>query len=252
MTRRNRNKIRALNRAIALLPAVFVLAALLLAGTFAGLSAKYVHQEKQENKFAAHTFYFTSDLLTEAGADYNLDAGTTDLTIELRNYQDELRAADAEISYEYTVTRTDGSFASGSGTIDSDRHTAKIELSGLTPGKYTVTAKATAPFTKTLKGTFAIPEEDVNLFYKVTDSADTPYALLTVYTKDYEGDATIAWPSGLIPDNAQEAQESLKTGSSASSMSITVEKFSSYTYRFFKSDTSAKYDESSITATKAN
>lgn len=221
-----------------------------------GLSAKYVYQQSQLNKVTAGEFYFTSDLLSTGGKEYTLSADTTSINITLRNYEDELRWADSDISYTYTVKKGDTDVKSGRGTL-SHKSTEKSEdtipLSDLTAGTYTVTAQAYSPFKETLKGTFVIPAEDKNISYSVSDSSGSAYALLTISTKGYSGKASISWPEDLIPDSTQEALKNVKSYDNntytAGNVSVKLEKFSSYTYRFFKSDISHTYTKDNITVT---
>lgn len=229
-----------------------------------GISAKYVFQKSENKETASSQFYFTSDLLSEAGKTYTLNANTTELTIELYNKADDLRWADNNIAYSYTVSYTEdtsgnadagqtggtSAWSNGNGTLlhnASTSTTGTIQLTGLQSGTYTVTATATSPFTKTLTGKFVIPAQDTGVEYKVDDTNPSPYAVLTVWTKDYSGEVTVSWPERVFPDQTQEAFESrtdlTSDGETYSAGYVTVkmEKNSSYTWRFFKKDISEDY-----------
>lgn len=223
---------------------------LILAGIFGGLYAKYVAQESKKSKPIAENFYFTSDLLTEEGKNYTLSSGTNKITFQLRNFEDELRSSDSNIEYKYTVTKGDQKVESGTGTITgngSSGGSSTIIIDKLNAGEYTVTATAASPFTKTLKATFSIPEESTEIEYTIDDKAGSPYVMLHVSTKAYEGKAKISWPDGLIPDTTQTAFKNTKTENndkySSSNITESVTKYSSYTYRFFKKDTAQDYSK---------
>lgn len=245
-----------LRRATAIAAAVLALA---LACVGAAAYAKYAHQATDDRSVAAHSFYFSSDFLTEDGAAYTLGADTTCLAIELRNYDDASRWSDDDVGYSYEVTRqgdgegTDAgdSVASGSGTIirsDNAASTSTIAVTNLTAGTYAVTATSTSPFAKTLAATFTIPEELEGVLYKVSDSAGSPTAQLTVSTRAYNGGITVSWPEGVFPDTTQAVFSGVSTydedaeSYAAGSQNIgSLGKFGSATYRFFKVDPQKDY-----------
>ena len=71
-------------------------------------------------------------------------------------------------------------------------------------------------------------------------------------TQDYEGNFTVSWPADVIPDQTQAEFTNVNTGnSSAGSVPVTAKKFSTYTFRFFKTDPSKSYTTDQITAVKA-
>ena len=227
-----------------------LLAAAAVAVSAGGLTARYVHQRSAMNAIAANEFYFTSDLLTESGETYKLAQGTTELELEVRNYADDLRWSGTDIEYTYTVTKDGDSSAAvtGSGKIvkqTTSKSSSKIEISGLSEGTYTIVAESTAPFVKSLQGKFEIPKEDSGIEWKVEDSESSPYALLTVKTKEYTGDIKIEWPDNVIPDTTKDAFSEVVTWNESTykgdTLTLHVEKISSYTFRFFKQDVNADY-----------
>ena len=75
-------------------------------------------------------------------------------------------------------------------------------------------------------------------------------------TQDYEGNVKVSWPAGVVPDQTQAEFDRVSTGDSsgnysAGTVTIAAKKFSTYTFRFFKTDPSQKFDTSQITAAKA-
>lgn len=235
---------------------IFVLIAAL-----AVVFAKYVFLQSDTKETGSREMYFTSDFLSKDGSSYTLTPGTDSVTIELRNYVDSLRWSEKDIQYSYTVTKQDSgeTVKNGSGTISRSADqgsSSSVTITGLGTGSYEVIATATAPFTETLKGTFTIPSESAGIDYSVSDSGGSPYALLTVSTENYTGNVTLSWPAGVIPDSTQEAFAEVTTrqssGYAAGTVTVAVQPYSSYTYRFFKEDVTKDYSSSqAINAVKA-
>lgn len=240
----NKEKQRKKSRKGGVLPA-FLLAFLLVFAILGVTLAKYVQRTERVDAVTGSEFYFTSPQLTEEGATYTLSADTTQLSITLCNYADELRISDVDIAYSVEVDN--GAIISpDSGTIQTGDKTATVTLSNLQPGQtYTVTATATSPFSAKLTGNFTVASENSALHYSVADKADSPYALLTVWTDNYAGNVTVSWQAGLIPDSTDAKFDGVSTYSggtySAGSVKTVVDAYSSYTYRFFKSDTTKNY-----------
>ena len=249
------------NRVIAVV--LLVAAALVAVGGISSYAAKYAHQATDGRDLSSPAFYFTSDVLTEDGtAAYDLPVGTTSISFGLRNYADELRCSDTNIDYGYTVTAADGTVVkSESKILSNDENTphsstATITVGGLSAGTYTVTATSTKPFSQTLSAKFTIAAADTDLNISLADAANSATATLTVSTQDYEGNFTVSWPADVIPDQTQTEFTKVNTGNSsgsysAGSVSVTAKKFSTYTFRFFKTDPSKSYTTDQITAVKA-
>ena len=236
--------------------ALLVAAALVAAGGISSYAAKYVHQETKDAQTTSQAFYFTSDLLTSDGKkSYELPVGTTSITFELRNYADELRStSESAIAYTYDVSKGGASVKNGLGSIvaGSQQKTA-VTVSDLSAGTYTVTATSASPYAETLSATFTIAEADASVTPTVADSAGSAYATLTVSTRDYEGSVTVSWPAGeVIPDTTQPMLANAKT--SDSSLTFQADSFSSYTFRFFKTNISKDYSggDGPITAVASN
>lgn len=252
--RHQKNKIKTTQ------PFLFLLLGfLILAGIFGGLYAKYIDQQSEKTKPIAENFYFTSDLLTEEGKNYTLSAGTKQITFELRNFEDDLRSSDSNIEYQYIVTKNGQTIKNQTGTITSNQNTGSkntVTIDNLYAGEYKVTATATSPFKKILKATFSIPEESTDIAYTISDQEGSPYVILHVSTKAYKGNVKILWPEGLIPDTTNKAFEDTKIENNdsyrSSNITAQVTKYSSYTYRFFKKDTTKNYStEAGLKAEKS-
>lgn len=250
------------NRVIAVV--LLVAAALVAVGGISSYAAKYAHQATEEkNSMPSPAFYFTSDVLgNDNTTEYQLPVGTDSITLELRNYVDDLRWCDTDIDYEYKVTGPGGTeIETGKGVITRNATkgaAAPITVSDLTtPGTYSVTAWSTKPFSQTLYARFTIAAANTELNVSLADETNSADAKLTVSTQDYEGNFTVSWPAGVIPDQTQTEFANVNTGDSngnyqAGSVSVAAEKFSTYTFRFFKTDPSQKYTTDDITATKAH
>ena len=248
------------NRVIAVV--LLVAAALVAVGGISSYAAKYAHQATDGRDLSSPAFYFTSDVLRDDDtANYQLPVGTTSISFELRNYVDDLRWCDTNIDYEYKVVAPDGTqLASGAGVITRDANkgvAVPISATGLTrPGTYTVTATSTKPFSQQLSAKFTIAAANTDLNVSLADNNDSATATLTVSTQDYEGNVKVSWPAGVAPDQTQAEFDRVSTGDSsgnysAGSVTVTAKKFSTYTFRFFKTDPSQKFDTSQITAAKA-
>ena len=95
---------------------------------------------------------------------------------------------------------------------------------GYTGGKYS----------KTLTFKIVVPEE--NVLYKYFEKKDG-YILLTVWAQGYQGNVTISYPAGVVPDNTSPI--AAMQGASAGKASINDVKtfsgsgYASAAYRFF-------------------
>lgn len=226
--------------------ALLALAVIVAVGGISSYAAKYAYRETGEQSTVSEEFYFTSDLLTSDGkASYDLPAGTTSVKFELRGYADDLRKGKSPVQLTYTVDNA----APASATVPAGGSKI-IELTGLGSGKHVVTATSTSPYAQTLSATFSIAAEDNELTTSVEDSSGFAYVTLIVSTKEYEGNVTVSWPAGVIPDQTQDEFAKV-SGGAGGSITTTVDKYGSYAFRFFKTDASQDYTSAgTITASK--
>lgn len=216
--------------------------------------ARYVQARDASGTVVAKEFYFTSDVLTETGEEYTLNAGTTALTLQLRNHVDMLRYAEEDISYAVYVEK-DGTYyqkdadgnlvAAGSeavvfdsGTLEKNQKSnASITLKGLVPGKYEITAAGEAGkggYKEDLYATFTVDPDEAGV-YKYVDARSDYYVLLTVWTENVAGEASIGISgNGLIPDNTDPAMAGAETGATVTDDDSFAAPYSSHTYRFFR------------------
>lgn len=208
-----------------------VLAVILTTLALSGIYAKFVYNRDGFGTVVAPNFYFESDRLTTDGANYTLNAGTTEICFTLTNSADDLRFSDNDIAY--TVTCSDGTLSVGEGTLQSgQKSTVEVTLSGLQDGMtYTVWAVGTAGFEQSLTATFTVTSEPHEVYMHTQIDATKTYVVLTVWTKDLAGKVTVTLPQGLIPDNTDPKMSGFTTATE--SFWFDLEKYSSVSYRFF-------------------
>ena len=216
---------------------VLLLTSLTIGGT---IYAKYVHSTRSDIVAGSPNFYFESDYLTSATPTYYLKSDTKSVSFLLKNYADVLRFSDDDVAYTLTLTcltnptDTSATLSQSTGSIATGApREAVITISGLKSGySYRVEAVGSAGFRKTLSAIFTVQSTDAVL-YKHLESVDE-YVILTVWTRDLEGDVSISLPDGLIPDNTWPGMSSIK--STQKKIEESYEKYASKTYRFFKKD----------------
>lgn len=223
------------------LPAVLLVAAVAIAATAWGTNARYVHQSQEEAVVKAKEFYFTSDYLVPGGKRYELNPGTTEVTFHLRNYEG-LKVSELDVNYTVTVGETERD----SGKIETNEAKDEpVTLENLTPGvEYTVTATGSNGYTKTISATFVVKSAKEQIYKNTQQFGD--YVLLTVWTQGRAGEATVAIPAGLIPDQTDPALEGKAAGGT---FEVSLGANQSASFRFF---TAAGYTSGPITVTVGN
>jgi hypothetical protein len=227
--------------------------------------AKYVLTKKSDGIVVASEFYFESDLLYDEAdgytPDYTINSGST-FAFTLKNYPDDLRYNEDEINFTVAVTpevTTDnskieikiGDKVSDTGSITGGgKNDVTVTVSGLEDNiTYTIEVVGKTAYTKTLCANVT-PYSGGAKVYKNIDLTNTQYILLTVWTKEYEGNIVVTYPAGLIPDNTYATMSNWTTATL--SYTVEVEKYSSYTFRFFKSDNFSSSDITSAISVKYN
>ena len=213
---------------------VSALALVLLASILGGVYAKYVKEiESGKGVVSSKSMYFESDYLTEKGASYNIASNS--VTIRLMNYPDSLRVSELNVYCEVTVTPA-ATLSKNSETLrGNEQDYVDITISDMQPGQtYTVTATGKKGYERVLTATFTVNEiDDDNVYMRVTQTEH--YVLLTVMTQDVKGDASIVFPSSLIPDKTDPLMSGEITDSTFNdTVSFNEKTYSSRTYRFFK------------------
>ena len=210
-----------------LLSLVFI--AVLFTALAGGVVAKYVQNSSKGGSVSASEFYFESDLLKENGKSYTLNAGTTSVSFEMRNFADALRYSEMDITYE--ITQTGGLTLSYQGDKKLEKNVKSSEivtLQGFENGKtYTVTAVGKGGYKQTLSATFTVRTDDTG-FYKYTQIKPDGSVKLTVWTSNLFGSVLVEIPASLIPDRRNPLLEN-----AGNTVSFTLEKRSSIVLDFF-------------------
>lgn len=232
---------------------LWVLSVLILLTTVGGVYAKYIQTRQEKLLAKAELFYFSSNYLKEGGTTYELNATTTEITVTLRNYEDEWRKSENPVKYTLYINGEKHK----TGTLNGETPDISVTIP-VEPGKtYEVRAEGSAGYEKTLSATFHV-QKGAPVVYKHLDTeTDAHYILLTVWTEDLTGKVTVATDrEDLIPDNtdpklthvinyAEGKYGPLTTGEKA----YTIGRFSSTTYRFFKDDLTETYSVEDFTVT---
>lgn len=231
-----------------ILGALLVLIALISGGVY----ARYLSQRGNvDGTASSQNFYFESDYLKAEGATYavNPSVSGTVIPFTLMNYADEYRVSDFDVNYTVTVEASGGNaptVENGSGTLATgSKNRAAVTLSALTPGTtYTVTAVGSAGengFKQTLSATFVVGSLKEQAYMNVKDEGE--YVTLTVWTEKLTGEVTITLDaaSELLPDNTDPRMSEWKSSVNTYTDNEFTQEYSSYKYRFFKSDLSKTY-----------
>ncbi|MEL7567812.1 MAG: hypothetical protein AAGU27_23445 [Dehalobacterium sp.] len=177
--------------------------------------ASYIHNALLNSYIATagEEFYFTSDLLTDDSIvptyqithDWQTNSAAT-ISFQLRNYENTLNISDREIAYTVAAVPESDSF---NGTISPGGISGKTETvniivpqpeDSLLPLEVIVTATATSPYLKTLRGKFIISPA---ISYHMEENAGAPVATLTItlaQSEELSRNVSISWPEGADPD----------------------------------------------------
>ena len=222
-------------------PALLLLAVLLIAGSIGGvLLAKYITTNRQETAMVSAGFHMSSDLL-ETTAASNL-GGVEDIVIELYNFEKENNAQISAVAITYTIAVTHGTVTSVMNGINAVSYT---ESSGVRyyalaggnemvthtitvrpdhTGDVNVTVDSTAPFTKSLSGTFSYQAPQ----YKI-ELIEGDHYLMTIYTNGYNGNISIAMGVGVYADRTVDLEESW----SSSQQTLALHDNETYLLKFY-------------------
>jgi hypothetical protein len=234
------------------------LVACLIGGTV--VVGKYFNTNEESGTVNANMFYFTSDLLkedfdVENDEPYKLPVGTTDVSITLSDYEDELRESDLDVKYYVEANGLTVTYADNEETHVIDKNNSsnnKVTLTGLEAGKkYTVTATgytgsttSDAGYHKTLKATFEVSQPLVYIDVRKDPTKDPDgkeneeYILLTVWSEGYEGDVDINYSKiaeKVMPDKTDSIMGTvtIQNNSFTDEYSFKNTAYNSHTYRFF-------------------
>lgn len=234
----------------------YIVVGIILCALVGNALAKYFQTSINPSTFKAMDFYFTSNLLDDGI--HTLSPGATSVTFSLRNYADELKVSEMDVKIDNIMVTGPGTPTVS--TVDDALLANVVDdlyvtISGLVPGKYTITAKAiggrpsgasSGGYEKTIQGQIIVPEAEQFLYKYFQDYGS--YVLLTVWSQGYKGNVSIDYPDGVIPDNTDSVMATALTGASfIDTKSFSEDKYASHTYRFFVSGSSVT--ESSFVVT---
>lgn len=176
-----------------------MLAAAVLITGVSVVVARYIKKSAEENGVGAAEFYFSSDMLTTSGAEYNVSASS--VTVTLLNNTDELHITGSDLTYAVTVTN--GTASSSAGTIPGGF--AGSQSITVTPTDdsqpVVVTAATSEPYVKTLTATFTFDSLLSDATYLIEDNEGSDYATLKIMA----GSADIPANSLSIQWNTEDA-----------------------------------------------
>lgn len=158
---------------------------------FIGTSlGRYAYREIRDFYLESNSFYFSSDKLDESMVHYELDnwsgADQYDVIFYMNSYKNNKVFADSDISYEIEYRCSSNVICEStkdSGIIRTTTHTDSFVIT-ITPVvslqdgdsvSLEVFAKATDPYTKTLRGKFVMNVGKMGLDYEILDESNRPY-----------------------------------------------------------------------------
>lgn len=169
---------------------------------------RYISASIKEAYFAARQFYFSSDILTVAGAEYQYNNwGGLDvypIEIQLRSYINERARLEYDLNYSATVTVNEGytdkikcslnSYTEGApttinGTIEATTNIDAlvvyvqplVQIQKNESVKLTVTASTSEPYVKEISCEFTLtPEILAGVSYTIEDVTNRDYAVLRI------------------------------------------------------------------------
>ena len=228
---------------------------LILTCTFIPIFAKYLKNQKNLVGVSSKDFYFTSDLLDVPATngtfpEYTLGKGTNTITFNLNNYEDDLRFTTVDIEYEVKVMNSNDVVVfveNGTLNATSSKNSKKFDITSLASDTYIVEVNSKSPYIKKLKGKFIIQDVDDDIIYTVSDGVGSTVVKLTISVNDYSGNINIKWPNGVFPDNSDPL---LRDAKNTTNYTVNFNRYSEYTFVFFKSDTSVVYNNTDFVISK--
>ena len=153
-------------------------------------AGRYVGKKVRNYYLSTKNFYFNSDKLEEDGIIYQTSnwsgVDSYSVTFNMNSYKNNTVAATSDIEYNISYTCSDNvncSISKTSGIIYTATHMDAFTIT-MTPKKsledndsawVEVTANATSPYTKTLKGRFNVAVGRMGLSYEVIDEENSPF-----------------------------------------------------------------------------
>lgn len=230
-----------------------ILTALLLlmvcAATFGGFTvARYALSQTGKSGLAsAEEFYFTSDLLKEEGASYDVYNWGDGIPIQLKNYEDSLRISAKDISYTITTDPEKCEIVNEQGEVIGEEtltgngvSTRKLKVIPTAEvNKVTVTVETKSPYRKKISATFTATDK-LQPKYQIIDSSGEPASELILTGGAETTNLTLKWNASLMPDRTNKYLN-FNNGT----CTINVEASASYRILLFKTDPNMDYSRQS-------
>lgn len=228
---------------------IFGIVIFVLCISIGGVIGKYVFNKNDDGEINSKEFYCSSDLLTSDNKEYVLNANTVSIDFSIRNYIDDLRINNDDISY--SVSCNDGTLSNSSGVMTGgSKNDVSITLSDLENGKsYNVSVTFKSGYSETLSCVFKVLENEESVLFKELEVYDE-YVELTLSTTNVNGKLSISYPTYLIPDNTNSIMSDVSIWKVSVSDKVTVNEFydinsySSIKLRFFKVNNSDAFSVS--------
>lgn len=187
----NRNKI---------LKILLILIILLSITIFVRTFGRYIYNEIRDFYLASHSFYFNSDKLSVAMNNEELDnysgVDPYTITINLNSYKNNFVASSSDITYTISYTCSENAtceLSKTEGIIYTASHTDAFYVT-ITPKEnlsdkesiwVEITATATSPYQKTLRGKFTLTVGKMGLTYAINDVKNRAYFDIS-FTNTYD------------------------------------------------------------------
>lgn len=219
---------------------IIVVIIILIVSLFNGYTfARYAKESKKDFSYIAKEFYFESDMLVHEDEEipiYKLMDGSDTISFNIFAHpiHDTLNITETDINYDVIVKDKDGNIVKE--LLDNELtivdNEALINIHSLDSGIYEIEAKSIYPYSKVLKGKFILTGVLDDIDWYVIDESESPLLTLYVSTQSYEGNVTISWLDGLIPNTSIEQMEDAIRESKQHT--IYLNSYSEYKIEFFK------------------
>ena len=196
LKRKYRKRTQTINRKL------IIIIILLVVGTIAATSARYVYKAVHEHYIASKDFFFTSDKLSEEGTEYEITnnwsgAENYTITVNVSSKRNDMACTATDIEYRVTATCSNNityTLSKQTGTIvGTDNHgvnedsfsiivspAGNTALSNGETAWVEVVATSTSPYTEILTGKLILEVGASDISYEIIDEVNSPYLTVNV------------------------------------------------------------------------
>ena len=282
---RLRNKLKNRVKAINVL---FLLIAFIIVVFFTPAiisTARYVYNAIHDNYVSSKDFYFSSDKLGTDHPEFQITnnwsgAQTYTIPINMTSKRNDMFTTESDIEYtiscecsdniEYTLSKSRGTILgtihedeNNNGTlsinedwfdIDIDPKNGRI-LNNTEIAWIEVTVTSTSPYSQELTGKLILEVGSSNLYYEITDSADSPYLMVNIINSSPQAEnVTLTYdPEDVLIDmtnhfylnSTATTNETLNGYQYLNSVTSSVNSLSTTSVKFYKIDPTQDYTYSS-------